>query len=398
MPSVLFYVQYLLGIGHLQRSLRIADALAADGTVVTLVNGGFPAMLPHDPEVRVVQLPPVRARDARFELIDGDGRPLSDALREQRRVRLLALLDERRPDAVVTEGFPFARRAFRFELDPLIAAARSATPRPRIACSVRDIIVMRDDPERHREIVDRVLRDFDAVLVHGDERLIALDASFPAAPQIADRLVYTGYVSPAPGIAPPTDDIGADEVVVSAGGGIAGFALMQAAVAACRGGCLADVRWRLLAGTNLPEPQLAELRASAPGHMIVERFRDNLAGMLQRCRVSVSQGGYNTILDVLVAGARAVVVPYAAERETEQLLRAERLAARGRITLVREPELSGEMLAAAIDQAAAHNPEPLTIDVDGAARSARLIRALIAAPHRAARELAATVEAGMITR
>ena len=39
---VLFHVQYLLGIGHLQRSLRIAEALVARGIAVTLVQGGPP--------------------------------------------------------------------------------------------------------------------------------------------------------------------------------------------------------------------------------------------------------------------------------------------------------------------------------------------------------------------
>jgi len=45
---------------------------------------------------------------------------------------------------------------------------------------------------------------------------------------------------------------------------------------------------------------------------------------------SVSQAGYNTILNILAARVPAVVVPFASERETEQAaLRAERLAARG---------------------------------------------------------------------
>ena len=62
--------------------------------------------------------------------------------------------------------------------------------------------------------------------------------------------------------------------------------------------------------------------------------------MLRRCRVSVSQAGYNTVLDILAAGARAVVVPFASERETEQQLRAERLAARGVLELLPETQLT----------------------------------------------------------
>ncbi|TMJ62707.1 MAG: glycosyl transferase [Alphaproteobacteria bacterium] len=415
--SVLFHVQYLLGIGHLQRSLRIANALARDGIDVTLVCGGPPITeLPADPSIKFVQLAPVRARDARFELIDGAGRPLDDALREKRRADLLAAFATAEPDAVIIEGFPFARRAFRFELDPLIEAVRTSEPRPCLICSVRDIVVMREDPARHRETVARVRRDFDAVLVHGDPALIRFEASFPTAPQIADRLIYTGYVSPPHLTLPIADATGPlplppegrrgqfaagspeyslsalrggegwgevgepvtrGEVIVSAGGGAAGRALLDAALTARREGCLADLPWRLLTGTNLPESEVAALRRSAPAGVTIERFRPDLAGLLRHCRVSVSQAGYNTVLDILAARARAVLVPFAAERETEQLMRAERLQALGAAELVRESELSPQSLAAAIERAAARKPAPITVNLDGAANSARLIAGLI---------------------
>ena len=374
--AVLFHVQHLLGIGHLQRSLRIADALVREGAAVTLVSGGPPVALAHDPAIRLVQLPPVRASDARFELIDSSGEVLGEALRDERRRLLLAAFAAARPDAVVIEGYPFARRAFRFELEPLIAAARAVVPRPRLICSVRDIVVMRDDPARHREVVERVCRDFDRVLVHGDPSLVPFDASFPAAPQIADRLVYTGYVAPPDDVPVGDDEAGANEVIVSAGGGAAGYALLQAALAARRSGCLADRRWRLLTGTRLADAEFAALEAAAPAGVVVERFRPNLRGLLQRCSVSVSQAGYNTVLDVLGARANAVLVPFAALRETEQLLRAERLAALGAVELVRESELTPQSLAAAIERAASRMPVAVAIDTNGATRAAGLILAM----------------------
>jgi predicted glycosyltransferase len=390
--SVLFWVQHLLGIGHLQRALRIADALIERGIAITIVSGGMPQSLPRDPAVALIQLPPLRVRDAGFALIDEVGEPIDDALRERRRDALLAIFAAVRPDAVVLEGFPFARRAFRFELDALIKAARAAPWRsrersggrlrkhPPILCSVRDIVIVRDDPRRHREIVDRVRRDIDRVLVHGDPALIPFEASFPPAPVIADRLVYTGYVAPRrEGGAGTANGEEAGEVIVSAGGGAAGKALLEAALAARRAGCLTHLRWRVIAGTNLPESDFAMLRASAPAGVAVERFRNDFAALLRACRVSVSQAGYNTVLDLLAARARAVLVPFAAERETEQLLRAELLAALGAAELVRESELSAAALAAAIERAASRPRPSLAIDTEGAARSAWLIARMIGA-------------------
>ena len=191
MPRVLFHVQHLLGIGHLQRSLRITEALVDAGIQATLVQGGPP--LPEVTAARgidIVQLPPIRARDASFALVDEAGAPVGDALRAVRREALLAAFAAVRPDAVIIEGFPFARRAFRFELDPLIAAARTAgVP---VVCSVRDIPTVRADPDRLAAIVARVRADFTAVLVHGDAGFIPFDAAFPAASEITDLLHYTG--------------------------------------------------------------------------------------------------------------------------------------------------------------------------------------------------------------
>src|SRR3954467_5547377 len=95
------------------------------------------------------------------------------------------------------------------------------------------------------------------------------------------------------------------------------------------------------------------------------------------CRLSVSQAGYNTVLDLLAARARAVLVPFAARRETEQPLRAERLAALGAAELVRETELSAAVLSAAIERAAARPRPSLVIDTGGASRSAQVIAHMI---------------------
>src|SRR6185312_14044216 len=134
---------------------------------------------------------------------------------------LLAAFAAVRPDAVVVEGFPFARRAFRFELDPLIAAARAA--RTPVVCSVRDIPTVRDDPARHAEIVARIQADFAAVLVHGDPTFIPFEVPFPPAAKITGRLAYTGYVTL------PTEEqrdaeLPVGEVLVSVGGGAGGAA------------------------------------------------------------------------------------------------------------------------------------------------------------------------------
>ncbi len=189
------------------------------------------------------------------------------------------------------------------------------------------------------------------------------------------------------------------EVLVSAGGGAAGKALLETALAARRAGCLAHLPWRLLTGTNLPD---GDVRRAA-GERARRRRRSSgsahdFAALLRACRVSVSQAGYNTVLDLLAARARAVLVPFAAGRETEQPLRAERLAALGAAELVRESELSAAALAAAIERAAARPRPVLAIDTGGAARSAQVIAEMIGARESAGDRFAAPANQAIVAQ
>ena len=51
--KIFFYVQHLLGIGHLRRAATLAQALEKAGFQVTLASGGRPVA-----GYRVLQLPP----------------------------------------------------------------------------------------------------------------------------------------------------------------------------------------------------------------------------------------------------------------------------------------------------------------------------------------------------
>ena len=136
--------------------------------------------------------------------------------------------------------------------------------------------------------------------------------------------------------------------------------------------------WRVLAGVHAPAADfraLAEL-AGALGkeRIVLERSRSEFASLLRTCALSVSQGGYNTTMEGLQAGARMVAVPFAGAAEIEQTLRARLLAERGLIEMVEESALTPATLAAAIDRAAQRErPAPDLLDLRGAERSAALL-------------------------
>ena len=374
-PRVLFYVQHLLGIGHLTRAATLARAMTGRGLAVTLVSGGEEVGLLNAEGMEFVQLPPVRALDRSFQSIVGaDGNEIDDALMAARRDALLQTFRTVQPSVVIVELYPFGRRAMRFELIPLLEAAQAAEPRPRIVCSVRDILVEKNRPEREAEMVENARRYFDEVLVHGDPNFIAFDATFPGAQDIASMLHYTGYVVDHAGIAQATGDQGTGEVIVSSGSGRVGERLLRTALQARPETSVGDRRWRLLAGPSLEEGAFSALRADAGAGVIVERARADFVTLLRNCHLSISQGGYNTVMEVLATGARAVAVPYAGGHETEQTLRVCLLAADGHLQQLPETELTASRLVGAVEAALiSRPPAAISINMDGATRTAELV-------------------------
>ncbi|WP_296076355.1 glycosyltransferase [uncultured Agrobacterium sp.] len=374
-PSVLFYVQHLLGIGHIARASRVAHALVADGFDVTMVTGGTPVPGFPGEDIRHVELPPVSVADGNFSgLVDANGAPVDDAFKDNRTSMLLGAYHGAKPDIVIIEAFPFGRRQVRFELLPLLAAIEKSLKRPLVMTSLRDILQERAKPGRDEETIDLVKKHFDTVLVHGDPNFVRLEETFPLAEQIRQRIVYTGLVAPSK----PTPPQERFDVVVSAGGGAVGGALLKAALAASPH--IPELKtWCLITGPNMPQADFDAISAEAGDAISVFRFRKDFASLLSGAKLSISQAGYNTVCDILQAKCRSLLIPFAAGGETEQGARASRLAKLGLAQVLEEHAIAPQSMAEAI-RAALALPEPgeITLNLDGANGTAQILRRLYA--------------------
>ena len=379
---ILFYVQHLLGIGHLRRAATLARALVAGGFDVLLVSGGAPVDGLVLGGTRLHQLPALRAADESLrDLARLDGRPVDEAFQRERANLLLELFHAEAPDILITEQFPFGRTRLRFELLPLMEAAVVRRPRPLIACSVRDV-VRRARPDRVAETTQLLERYFDAVLIHADPGLVAFDKSFSGWDHIAARAFYTGYVSERDMAERRPGGDGKDEVVVSVGGGATGAPLLKAAIAARPLTALADRTWRLLVGGDVPDAERALLGDGGVGGegIVIEPVRADFTTMLRNATLSISQAGYNTTIETLCCADRAVLVPFGTARETVQADRAQLLADRGMVAVVPPGTLTPQSLADATARALA-GPSLRSFppcDADGGPATAALLHRLVA--------------------
>lgn len=368
------HVQHLLGTGHAVRAAAIGQALAARGVCVTLASGNIIPPTIDLAGLNLVDLPPVRTMDAHFNrFVTPEGQEIDATWKQARRAAALAAFNADDYDLLLTETFPFGRRPFAFEMEPLVEAASARPRRPLIATSIRDILVRKQEIWKEEWMADLAERYYDRILIHSDPDFVRLEDSFPFAQRVESLVRYTGYVGGESRPGAP-DGEGDDEIIVSCGGGAVGLELLNAAIdAKPLSRRAADATWRLLAGHDIAADTFQTLAGKARSGVIVERVRRDFPTLLARARASVSQAGYNTVLDLLIAGTPAVLVPFAQVKETEQQQRADALAARGRAVVISEKTLTPEGLAAALDDALSLPRRSLRVRLGGAEQSADIL-------------------------
>ena len=136
---------------------------------------------------------------------------------------------------------------------------------------------------------------------------------------------------------------------------------------------------KIVAGPFLPADAWQRLRAAAQGQrgLSLRRFVSDLSDEMRRSAASVSQCGYNTVLDLLRAGTPALVVPFADGDEDEQLKRAQRLERLGAVRTLEQHELDAARLADELRALLDFKPQSLKLDLNGARNTARLVASLL---------------------
>jgi predicted glycosyltransferase len=395
-PALLFYCQHSLGMGHLVRALELAKALAREFAVVFVSGGRFPEGISVPQELTLVDLPPLGMDDA-SQLVSLDERYSVDAAKVLRQRRIMDTFKALRPAAILIELFPFGRKKFADEIIPLLEAARAMNgARPRVFCSLRDILVgSRRDQQLHDDRAARTANAyFDAVFVHADAAFVRLEETFRPSIPLEVPVHYTGFVSSAR--RPTGIELRERCLLVSAGGGMVGAPLLRAAAEAQRRlGRDAPLPMRIVAGPFLPDREWHTLRATASDAVGIKVVRTlpKLGEMFSRVAASISQCGYNTAMEILASGVPALVVPFSQGCEDEQICRARRLEGLGLVRVLEPSRLSPSTLAEALHELCRFRPKAVTLDLDGARATADLIARLVAEGH-AARKIAFAEDQG----
>ncbi|MEL7357312.1 MAG: glycosyltransferase [Cyanobacteria bacterium J06560_6] len=384
MKKLMFYCQHLLGMGHLIRSMEIVRSLTADFEVCFINGGEIIDGFQAPPSVRVINLLAIKS-DAEFQALQSVDPNLDiEDVKTLRCQQLLIVLNAFNPDVLMIELFPFGRRRFSFELIPLIEAARENGTK--IVSSLRDIVVTKSNQARHEAKVVRLLNQyFDQLLIHGDPALHPIEESFSGIEDVNCDVHYTGYVVQTPEGSHPSlvDKVALTKpepmILVSVGGGRFGHELLDCVVDA------AEIleqqvphHIQIFTGPFMPEEKFWALKEAERDrrNLHIRRYTPTLLSYMKKADLSISMSGYNTTMNILTTGVRAMMLPFTGNGDQEQTKRVQRLAQLGKVRQIQPSDLQPQRLADAAIAHLQHIPSELKINLNGADNTAKLVKAL----------------------
>ena len=378
MQKVMFYCQHILGMGHLIRSIEIVKGLIPDFQICFINGGKVIKEFEFPTEIEVINIPAVQTDSEFNELSPVDDRLTMEEVESKRTNILLETCDRFQPDILIIELYPFGRRRFSFELIPLVEKAKSLGTK--IVSSVRDIVVTKQDRERHEEKVCKLINKyFDMLLIHGDPNFVKLNLSFSRVNDLNCPVHYTGYVvQPLP--EKRTITLDKPSILVSVGGGRFGHDLLECVANAAP--ILKDKiphQIYLFTGPFCPEPVLQKLQhiTKLPDNITCARYTTNLLDYMQQADLSIGMSGYNTTMNILSTGVKAMMMAFQGNNDREQLTRLTKLAGLGRVKMIQPQDLNPEQFAQNIIDYLQHQPTKLDLDFDGATNTAYYIKKLL---------------------
>jgi predicted glycosyltransferase len=389
---VLIYSHDTFGLGNIRRMLEVARHLVQTSPEVSvLVLTGSPALHAMRIPARIdyVKLPCLmRDTSGRYS-----ARSLPMDLQQTVRLRanlIKSAIADFQPDIVLVDKKPFGVED---ELVGAFEALPRSPHRPRLVLLLRDIL---DSAEATRRVwqkngcFEAIEAYYDEVLVVGSPDIFDLRREYAFPPFAAAKVRYCGYIAREPAQRTRAEvrealGVRARErlLLVTPGGGEDGRRL----VATCLEG-LAQTpeaqrpRTHIVFGPEMPQAEREALEAAARAlpQLSMQTFCDDMMSLIGAADVALAMGGYNTVCELLSSGRRAVIVPRT-EPGHEQLLRAERMAAHGLLTMLHPDAATPAALMRALqsqfDAQARGDVLPRLKSMHGLDRVAQSLRALM---------------------
>ena len=346
--NILMYSHDTYGLGHLRRTMAIAEHLRHRGVNILNLTGSPLAGRYEIPEgIDYVRIPGMIKKTNEEYL------PLSIKINARhalniRRNIIVATAKAFQPHLFIVDKAPMGLRR---EVIPTLKWLKRRQPRTRTILGLRDI--MDDAPStikewREKGVYEVLDQYYSEIWVYGNQDLYDPVTEYEIPDNISRKMIFTGYIPRRVPSVNAMTPLRREErllpaeklVVVTTGGGGDGYPLMDAYLRMLEEGGGPKHRVIFVTGPFMPRPEreLVAKRAARVKARFYHFYRrmETLMGLADAV---VTMGGYNTTCEIISQGKPSLVVPREVPR-LEQRIRAEALSAKGLIEFLPWDELS----------------------------------------------------------
>ncbi|MBA2442736.1 MAG: hypothetical protein H0V53_10075 [Rubrobacter sp.] len=383
--KVLMYSHDSYGLGHLRRTLALAEAFVERdplNDVLILTGSTVSGAYRMSKGIDILKLPSaIKLDNGRYE---SSRMSVSfELLRELRSGLILSAAREFDPDVFVVDKAPLGMKG---EVSDTLEFLREERPGTLTVLGLRDVM---DDPERVREgwqrnrTLEAIEELYDRIIVYGPREVYDPLPLYGLSPEVLSRTDYVGYVGRT--VLCPASELPFPPgyVLVTAGGGGDGLRIVESYLEGLRE---AEPGFDsiVVTGPLMEDADRRRVEELAAGLRVrVLEFRTDMELLLSGAGAVVAMGGYNTTIELLASGKPAVIVPRV-EPRVEQLIRAERLSKLGLVKMIHPDDLGPRVLRSTVEgllQRGASGDRRPAVDLSGAARVIELVCRDVAEKH-----------------
>jgi predicted glycosyltransferase len=351
--NILMYSHDTYGLGHIRRTMAIADHLRDANTNILILTGSpLAGRFSFPQQVDFVRIPGM------IKKTNDEYRSLSIRIEETQALKIRtdiikATAKSFQPDLFIVDKEPLGLKR---EVLPTLKWLRDKLPNTRTVLGLRDILdedkVVQKDWTK-KAVYHYLESLYDEIWVYGEKQIYDPIEHYLIPQAIQEKVLFTGYIS-----RKKCSDttrakirrqfrIFADDtfVLVTSGGGGDGWEVLNNYVL-MHDSFPTSLPFKsvMITGPFMPKAQREDLNLRAKTHGIkTQPFHPRLEELIKAADLVISMGGYNTFCEILTQQTPALIIPREQPRR-EQLIRAECMQREGLIDFIPWTKVSPAVL------------------------------------------------------
>jgi len=350
--NVLMYSHDTYGLGHIRRTMAIANHLRDQNTNVLILTGSpLAGRFKFPKQVDFVRIPGM------IKKTNEEYQSLSIRIDQEQALRIrtniiLATAQTFRPNLFIVDKEPLGLKK---EVLPTLEWLKRENPATKTVLGLRDILdestVIQKDWQ-DKGVYSYLEQLYDEIWVYGNQDIYDPIEMYKIPPQIQDRVQFTGYLPRKhlnnglkASIRKRYRILDDDTfILVTAGGGGDGFEMIENYLA------MHDYyptslpfKSMIITGPFMQKRVREDLKKKAK-HFGIKTlpFHPRLEELIAAADLVISMGGYNTICEILTQHTPALIIPRETPRK-EQLIRAKRLKNKGLLDYIPWTEVTPQL-------------------------------------------------------